>query len=429
MGRVRQVAEIAVPVVLTSATTMVLGATDTALLGHYGTAALGIVALVLPMWIVATALVIPFGSATQVVVARLHGAGDSAGIRALARAGLRATAVIGALVALGAGVAAPLLVRATAPAGLDRGQATLVLWILLCGLPFTAVTAHLRGVLGGTGDTRTGARNAVAVAVLNLVLAAVLIFPAGLGPVGSALGSTAALAAGTAGLAHRARAMLRDTGRAPLRAWLDVALPDVGFGLVSYGGDAVIAVLAAGAGAVSLAAHRMVSVAVSLVWMFVFGIGVAMAVLVGHSIGADDPGERRAVVRAGAILMLATACTTALLLALASPLVFGVLSGDPAVGAAARSVVWALPVLAPIMAVSMIYAAQLRAAGDTRGVLYASLFSVVVVALPAVWVLSAVAGLAGVYAGIVAGWIARTGATVVRWRMRFRTLPMAEPAR
>jgi Na+-driven multidrug efflux pump len=72
--------------------------------------------------------------------------------------------------------------------------------------------------------------------------------------------------------------------------------------------------------------------------------------------------------------------------------------------------------MAPVMAVSMIYAAQLRAAGDTKGVMCASLFSVSCVALPAVWVFTTVCswGLSGIYYGIMAGWIARTAATYVR---------------
>ncbi|WP_169814218.1 MATE family efflux transporter [Nocardia mexicana] len=393
----RQVAELAVPVVLTSATTVVLGVTDTALLGHYGTEALGAAALVMPLWIFCTALVVPFGSATQLLVARWYGAGDTEAIGALLRAGLLSSALIGAAVALVAAAAAPAVVVYTAAAGLDRGEATVMLWILLCGLPFNAVTAHLRGALAGTGDTRAGARNAVEVAVVNLILSAILIFPADLGPVGSALGSTLALAAGTATLiaATRSVAEIRRPLLAPdrkgLRAWRRLAVPDVVFGMVSYGGDAVVAAVVAGAGAVNLAAHRAMGTAISLVWMFVFGIGTAISVLAGQRLGAADPTGYRAVVRAGTVLVLVTSCTMSLCLAAASPLMFGLFSGDPAVTAAARSVAWALPLLAPIMAIGTVYAAELRAAGDTKGVMYASLFSVTAVTLPAVWAFTAVA--------------------------------------
>jgi Na+-driven multidrug efflux pump len=181
-----QVARLAGPVVLTSATAVVLGLTDTALLGHHSTEALGIAALVLPLWVFCTALVIPWGSATQMSVARWYGAGDTGSIRELVRAGLLGAFAIGVMVAFVGAAAAPALVEYTAPAGLDHGEAILMLWILLCGLPFTAATAHLNGVLAGAGDTASGARISVAVAALNAALSAVLIFGAGLGPVGSA---------------------------------------------------------------------------------------------------------------------------------------------------------------------------------------------------------------------------------------------------
>lgn len=422
IDQLRQVAGIAGPVVLTSATTVVLGLTDTALLGHHSTQALGTAALVVPIWVFCTALVVPWGSATQVFVARWHGAGDTDSIERMARAGLFAVLGIGAVFALAAAIAAPAIVAFTAPADLDRVDATVMLWVLLCGLPFSAATAHVRGVLAGTGDTVSGAWNAVAVAALNSALSAVLIFGAGLGPVGAAIGSSIAVIAGTGGLCLQARAVLgfeKRSARAELgllRAWSVLAIPDVVFGMVSYGSDAVIASLVATTGTVVLAAHRLMSLAISIVWMFVFGTAVAISVLVGQRLGAGDEHGRRAVVRAGTVLMLAASCGTALLIAVAAPMFFRLFTDDPAVTAAAITVVWTLPVLAPIMAIGTVYAAQLRAAGDTKGVMYVSLFSVGVT-LPAVWMFTVVWqwALSGVYCAIVVGWIARTAATYLRY--------------
>ncbi|MCC3312611.1 MATE family efflux transporter [Nocardia africana] len=431
VARLGEVAELAGPVVLTSATTLVLGVSDTALLGHHSIEALAVAASVLPIWILCTAVVVPWGSAAQILVARRHGAGDTDGIRVLASTGLSGAAAVGVTVAITAAAAAPVIVAVTTPAGLDRRAATVMLWILLCGLPFTAVTAHVRGVLAGIGDTRSGARVAVAVAVLNVVLSSILIFGAGWGPAGSAIGSTVAVAAGAVALIPRVR---RATGLEAVRARADrtvwhavtaLAVPDVVFGVISYGSDAVIAAVVAEAGTVSLAAHRVMSLAVSMVWMLVFGIGVATAVLAGQSLGAGDDRGRRAVVRAGAVLMVGASGAVALLLAALSPMLFRLVTGDAAVSATGRGVVWSLPVLAPIMSIGMVYAAQLRAAGNTKAVMSASVFSVVCVTLPAVWISSAVLhwGLTGVYLGIVAGWIARAAATRRRWRARAGTTP------
>lgn len=204
-----------------------------------------------------------------------------------------------------------------------------------------------------------------------------------------------------------------------------LAVPDVVFGVISYGSDAVIAAVVAEAGTVRLAAHRVMSLAVSMVWMLVFGIGVATAVLAGQSLGAGDDRGHRAVVRAGGVLMVGASGAVALLLTALSPVLFRLFTHDAAVSATGREVVWSLPVLAPIMSVGMVYAAQLRAAGNTKAVMSASAFSVVCVTLPAVWISSAVLhwGLTGVYLGIVAGWIARAAATRRRWRARAGTTP------
>lgn len=429
IARLRQVSGLAAPVVLTSATTLVLGVTDTALLGHHSIDALGVAALVLPVWIWCTALVVPWGSATQILVAHRYGGGDIDAVRTVASTGLSGAAAVGVVVAVAAAVAAPVIVAVTAPVGLDRRAATVMVWILLCGLPFTAVTAHLRGVLAGIGDTRSGARVAVAVAVLNVLVSWILIFGAGWGPAGSAIGSTAAVAAGTVALIPRVRrAIGLATGwnRAVWHAVTGLAVPDVVFGVVAYGSDAVITVVVARAGTVSLAAHRVMSLAVSLVWMLVFGIGVAVAVLAGQCLGAGDDRGRRDVVRAGAVLMVGASGAVALLLAALSPVVFRLVTGDAAVSATGRGVVWSLPVLAPVMSIGMVYAAQLRAAGNTKAVMSASVFSVVCVTLPAVWLAAAVLrwGLPGVYLGIVAGWTARAAATRRRWRAQVALTPV-----
>ncbi|NKY42158.1 MATE family efflux transporter [Nocardia cerradoensis] len=429
IARLRQVSGLAAPVVLTSATTLVLGVTDTALLGHHSIEALGVSALVLPVWIWCTALVVPWGSATQILVAHRHGGGDIDAVRTVASTGLSGAAVVGVVVAVAAAVAAPVIVALTAPVGLDRRDATVMVWILLCGLPFTAVTAHLRGVLAGIGDTRSGARVAVAVAVLNVMVSWILIFGAGWGPAGSAIGSTAAVAAGTVALIPRVRRAIGLTTGWNDTVWHAVtrlAVPDVVFGVVAYGSDAVITAVVARAGTVSLAAHRMMSLAVSLVWMLVFGIGVAVALLAGQCLGAGDDRGRRAVVRAGAVLMIGASGAVALLLTALSPVVFRLVTGDAAVSATGRGVVWSLPVLAPVMSIGMVYAAQLRAAGNTKAVMSASVFSVVCVTLPAVWLAAAVMhwGLPGVYLGIVAGWTARAAATRRRWRAQVAVTPV-----
>ncbi|MDV6286898.1 MATE family efflux transporter [Rhodococcus jostii] len=205
VSRCRQVWTVAWPIIMVSAISLILSATDTVLLGHYSTAALGSATVAFPIWILFTAIIVPCGSATQVLVAQWHGGGDSTSIVLLAGVGFIGVGAVGVALAIAGFACAPVIVGATVQAGSEGGvdpsiahDTTSMLRILLTGLPFTAVTAHVRGVLGGLGDTRTAAQVTAFGALVNIPLACVLIPEADLGQIGSAIATTIATALGAA---------------------------------------------------------------------------------------------------------------------------------------------------------------------------------------------------------------------------------------
>lgn len=162
-ARCRQTIAVAWPIVLMSITTVVLGATDTALLGRYSIDALAAATVAVPIWIVLTAIVIPWGSATQVLVAQWHGAGDNKSISDLTTVGVAAAAALGGLIAVLGILLTPLFVAAVSRSdGIDTHTAEGIVRMLLifcASLPFTAVTAHLRGILSGMGETEQRRRS------------------------------------------------------------------------------------------------------------------------------------------------------------------------------------------------------------------------------------------------------------------------------
>ncbi|MDV6286899.1 MATE family efflux transporter [Rhodococcus jostii] len=71
------------------------------------------------------------------------------------------------------------------------------------------------------------------------------------------------------------------------------------------------------------------SSSVSVVWVMIFGLASAIAILVGQRLGARDRDGHAEFVRAGAVLMLVGACVVSVMLALFPGLYFAVFTEDP----------------------------------------------------------------------------------------------------
>ncbi|GCE37855.1 Multidrug and toxin extrusion (MATE) family efflux pump YdhE/NorM, homolog [Rhodococcus wratislaviensis] len=200
--------------------------------------------------------------------------------------------------------------------------------------------------------------------------------------------------------------------------WLRIAWPDSVFGLFSYGADVVLVDLAARLGAAGLAAFRVMSSAVSVVWVIIFGLASAIAILVGQRLGARDRDGHEAFVRAGAVLMLVGSSVVSGMLALFPGLYFALFTDDPEVLALVSGTVALLPAMTLIMVTELVYAAQLRALGDTRGIMYVSVLATLCGTVPAAWFFVEVLdrGLSGIYLGLLLGWIIRSSAVWIRFR-------------
>ncbi|MDV6286900.1 hypothetical protein [Rhodococcus jostii] len=74
--------------------------------------------------------------------------------------------------------------------------------------------------------------------------------------------------------------------------------------------------------------------------------------------------------------------------------------------------------MALIMVAELVYAAQLRALGDTRGIIYVSVLAAFCGTVPAAWFFVDVLdlGLWGIFLGLLLGWIIRSSAVWVRFQ-------------
>lgn len=416
------------PLIVGSLSTAALMLADTIILGWYGTSALATIGLVAPLFVFASALVLPWGTAVQILVARWHGAGEHGRVRSILDVGLlfclAVAAVFTAVLFALSGTLVELVGGGQAP-----GEATTVLRVLLLALPLTAVTAHYRGVFGGLEQTKVTMRVALLVNVTNIPLDYVFVFGLDLGATGSAVGTVTATATGVAYIVWFARRRLNGDypfwrranlvgGRAVCARIWQIGWPDVAFAVLVYGADVALAAIVARLGETPLAGYRLMVSTVMLLWVVVFSHSSGIAILAGQRLGARDPAGALGYARSGALLMGGLS-TLIVLPALVVPgLYFRIFTPDPQVIAHAQAAAPVLLLVVPAMVVAMSLAGILRAAGDTRGILYAGALSQLLLAVPVAWVSVQYLGwgLAGVYTGFAVGLVSRALFTWVRFR-------------
>ncbi|WP_223884630.1 MATE family efflux transporter [Micromonospora craniellae] len=416
------------PIIAGGLTTLALSVVDTAIVGQYSTEALATMSLVLPVYVLGSALILPWATAVQVHVSRWKGAGDTARISRVLDVGAVLCLTVGLAITVVVAVLAPLIVSVIAH-GDPPAEAAAVLRILAASFPLIALTAHFRGVFGGIGETKTAMRVVMLVSLVNIPLDYALVFGLDLGAVGSAWGTFTASLMGAVYITVQARRRLSD--RYPF--WRPTHLhrsagmggslwrmgwPDLVFSVLAYGSEVVLVVLVATLGQQPLAGYRLMVITVTVLWAVIFGASSGIAILVGQRLGAGDLPGAHAYRRSGAVVMAALAVIVVAAPLLAPGVVFHGFTDDPAVVAEARNVVYALIAIVPAMIVAMTLAGVLRAAGDTRGLMYIGVLSQVVVAMPLAYLCVTYTdlGLAGVYVGFATGLWVRAGLTLWRYR-------------
>jgi len=426
--RLRDSWSVSYPLIVGSLSSTALTVVDAAILGRYGTEALATIALAAPVFVLASAAVVPWGTAVQVLVARWHGAEDRDRIARMLDVGLVACLAIGTALAAALAVAAPLILRLLA-GGDPPSDAVPVLQLLIAALPFIAVTAHYRGAFGGLGLTSVTMQVSLLVNVLNIPLDWIFVFGLDLGAVGSAIGTLSATAMGAAWIAWLARrrlnadypfgrrAHLRGSGDIRGQLWR-IGWPDVTFALMVYGADVLLATIVAAVGVTELAGYRLMIATVAVLWVFVFSCSSGISILAGQRLGAGEVDEAIAYARSGAVLMAGLCCAVVAFPLIAPDLYFGLFSGDAEVRSVAADAVLVLLILVPGMVVAMSLAGLLRAGGDTKGIMYAGALSQLLLAVPVAWAAVELLGLGleGVYLGFATGIVARAVFTVMRFR-------------
>jgi MATE family, multidrug efflux pump len=416
----RRVAALAVPALVVLAAEPMYVLVDTAVVGHLGSVPLASLALggaVLSMvaWL---GTVLAYGTTGR--AARHYGAGDrGAGVAEGVQASWLALCA-GLLVALGAQLFAHPLARLLA-GGDSVVAAGAAQWLRVAalGAPGLMLATAGNGWLRGVQDTRRPLYYVLAANVLSALLCPLLVYPAGLGLVGSAVANVAAQT--LSGVLFAVALVAERVSLRPhpqvLRRQLVLARDLLLRGAAFQGSFLSAAAVAARFGATALAAHQ---IALQL-WMFcalaLDAVAIAAQALIGAALGAGDDAHARWLARRIALIGLVCGIGFAVVIGAGTGVLPRLFSSDPRVYAQAmRAWPWFVG-MQPLAGVVFALDGVLIGAGDVRYMRDLTLVAVLGGFLPAIWLaLWLDLGLGGVWAGLTLFIVIRLVAMLARMR-------------
>ncbi len=395
---------------------------DSAIVGHLGTPQLAGLGVAGSLLATAVSICVFLAYGTTASVARRVGAGDLRA--AIAQGvdgiwlGLGLGAVLAGLLAVGSGP----LVAAFGTSPEATPYALTYLRVSLVGLPAMLAVLAATGVLRGLQDTRTPLVVAAVGAAANVVLNLLLVYGAGLGIAGSALGTVLAQAGMAAAFlvvvvraARREEASLRPdlpgiraAGRSGLPLVVRTVTLRTALLLMTY--------VATAAGTVAIAAHQVAFT----IWLFLSlmldAVAIAGQAIVGRYLGAADvPGTRaatRRMVEWGALSGVVLGVVLLTLRATFVPL----FTDDPAVRSLLAAVLVVAAVAQPVCGVVFALDGVLIGAGDGRYLAVAGVVTLLAFTPLALLVLAVDGGVVELWWAFNGFMLARLLTLVPRWR-------------
>ncbi len=428
-GAVKRVLALSYPIIIANFSQIAIGIVDTAMISRVSTEALAAAAVAASINIAAAMLFGGWATAAQVISARRYGEGRQTAIGRLLDVSLLVGVGAGLVVLLVLSIGSGPLLAAFGLSEAVRAEGVPYLRVLAFAAPFAAVTAMLRGVYAGVGETSVAMRMTVIVNAINIPLNYVLIFMVGWGLLGAGVGTVIAVAVGCFYMSLFGWRRLRGTydlfrfeqlhrGREVLPRLWSIGWPETAMLFLGYVNNVVVLWIVASLGTTVIAGMQILTNVQQVLWTIVWALSTGVSILVGQSLGSHDERAVALTQRAGLLLMVALPAIVLAPVIVAPSVMLHLLTPDGDVVAEARR---ALPILAlqvPVMASSMVLAAVLRAAGDSKWVLYTSTASSYIVMAPLSWLLADTLGwgLPGVYAAGIAFFAARTGGAWWRYR-------------
>ncbi len=363
--------------------------------------------------------------AVNSLVARSWGAGDKERARLYSRQVL-AMGWIFAFIMMGLGYfLAPYLLSWMGGKPEVVRAGTLYFRIVILSLPLQVPLFMSSGILRGTGDTRTPMMITLIMNIFNILLCWLLAFGAGPIPaMGLAgVGWGAALAQGLGGMiAFFVLSKGLSTIRIPWKeclAWSNsiikpiwsLAYPVMIERFFTTGAGLVFMYIIAKLGTTALAAHNVALRIESIAFMPPWGLSVAVATLVGQSLGANRPEIAELTVKKSLLWISYLMAAMAVFFLIFSRQMVIVFGATPEVRWMAGTVLQIAALEMPFIAFFAVLAGCLRGAGDTKSPLYVMTICLLVFRFGVVYLFAITFGwgLPGVWFATALDWMGRSG--------------------
>ena len=404
-GQLSRVWRLSVPAILTQITSIVMQYIDSAMVGRLGPGASAAIGLVSSSTWLMSGFIYGVSAGFSVQVAHHIGAGEEAEARRVLKHGIAAGLILSTLLLLaGAALSAPLPRWLGGDAGI-LADASAYFLVFALTFPFMQMNSLASSCLQCSG-------NMVTPSVLNAIMCGsdVLfnaIFIPRLGVLGAGIGTGLATAVISMAMLWcccvRSKA-LRLTQPEPcpldkgiLRRALKIGSPVAGQELAMCGAMVASTRIIAPLGTAAIAANSFAVTAESLCYMPGYGIGSAATALVGQSMGAGEYRLAKRYANIATAFGAALMALTGVVMWLACPLVFQMLTPSKEVQALAAEVLRIELLAEPLFAVSIVASGALRGAEDTLVPSILNLLSIWVVRIGLSLVLVGRLGLHGVW--------------------------------
>ncbi|MDI3518167.1 MAG: hypothetical protein PWQ34_314 [Caldanaerobacter sp.] len=435
----KEVMEIAWPSIAEQMLVMAVGMISTIFVGRISAAALAAVGLINMVIFFLQAVFAGLSTGVTVVVARLVGEEDIEGVKtATSQSFIMAVFLTLLFTLLGYAFDIPIIKTLFGKIEPEVFEFAILYYrIALIGFPFMVIALILGGALRGAGDTKTPMYVTAVVNIINLILNALLVFGVPykgrylippFGVKGAAFSVTAARIVGGILLPYLIYSGKNQAGiaiRGPFKLDFDMMKRIIKIGvpasleqLVMQGGFLVVQIIVSTMGTTAIAVYQIGMNANSLAFMPIFGFSIAATALVGRSLGAEEFDMAETYAKVSRNISVVVISVIGVFMFVFSKQLAALYTTDPEVIRVSASILKIFAVVEPFLAIMVVMAGVLRAAGDIS--------YVVVTTVVGLWLFRIVLGsflaknfgmdIYGIWIGVFTDFIVRSIMYIFRFR-------------
>lgn len=430
-AEMRELLELAIPIVTVQVGLMFMGVVDTIMVGHISAVALAAVALGNLYFFSCTIFGVGVLLALDPVIAQAVGANDRDSVARGVQRGFLIALMLTLLISIAMPFGGPVLALLQQPAEVVPIAAVYILAVMPSILPLFGFTV-MRQSLQALNHLAPIVWTIVAANLVNALLNWILIFGnlgmPELGVIGAAYATTISrwlmmfvLLAASWKYLHGYFKPRRDAlSRVAITRMVMLGLPIGVAHFLEFANFAGIALLMGFLGTNEVAAHQVAINIASLTFMVPAGLGAAAAVLVGNAIGRADAQATRRYAHASLVASTAFMSFSALVMLLVPDVLAGIYTEDAVVLGIAVALIPIAGVFQVFDGLQVVGAGVLRGAGDTRMPMIIGLAGFWLVGMPIsiYFGLYTPARAIGLWWGFVAG--LATVALFLLWRIKWR---------